>query len=72
MTILCRRSDSYYVVAWCTVCECDNGSSSVSVGTYNNNLSKAAVYDNTATVAMTYHAARIIYRSSQILDSNTM
>jgi len=47
------------------VCGCDNRSSSLSLG-YNNNLSKAA------TVAITYHAARIIYRSSQILDSNTM
>jgi len=47
------------------VCGCDNISGSLSLG-YNNNLSKAV------TVAMTYHAARINYRSSQILDSNTM
>ena len=47
------------------MCGCDNRLSSLSLG-YNNNLSKAA------TVAITYHAARIIYRSSQILDSHTM
>jgi len=47
------------------MCGCDNRSGSLSLG-YNNNLSKAA------TVAITYHAARIIYRSSQILDSATM
>jgi len=47
------------------VCGCDNRSGSLSLG-YNNYLSKAV------TVAMMKHAARIIYRSSQILDSHTM
>jgi len=46
------------------MCGCDNRSGSLSLG-YNNNLSKAA------TVAITYHTARIVYRSSQILDSAT-